>query len=46
MIRMSKKVRLTRKDSYLIILGVLIAFMIQSVYDAFREEMNMVKLNM
>jgi hypothetical protein len=31
---MSKKIKLTRKDSYLIIIGVLISFMIQSLTDA------------
>lgn len=31
---MAKKIKLTRKESYLIILGVVISFMIQSLSDA------------
>jgi hypothetical protein len=31
---MAKKIKLTRKDSYLIVIGVLISFMIQSLTDA------------
>ena len=42
---MAKKIRFTRKDTYLIIVGILFSFMIQSIYDAFREWMDIGKLN-
>lgn len=37
---MAKKIRISKKDSLLIIIGILFSFMVQSVYDAFREAMD------
>ncbi len=42
---MAKKIKLTRKDTFLVISGVLIAFLIQSIYDLFRLGMNIAKLS-
>ena len=34
---MPRKPQFTRKDAYLLIIGVLLAFMVQLFYDSFRE---------
>lgn len=38
---MAKKIRITKKDSMLVIVGILLSFSIQSGYDAIREWMDM-----
>ncbi len=37
---MTKKVKLSKKDSLLVVLGILISFMIQSLFDAVHEGLN------
>ena len=36
---MTRKIRFKRKDTYLIIVGLLISFMVQSIYDAIRQSL-------
>jgi len=44
-VNMAKKIRLVRRDGYLVILGVIISFFIQALFDSIHEGQTIFKYN-